>query len=451
MGTSMQQRRSVWFLSKLQVRPEEQQLFVLLAAAIFVIQLVDGIIDVRSVAGFVGNAGVDQVPYLALLQGMALLLFSNPFALLVDHWPKPRLLPVALVVYALALCVVRVLIAWEQLPFAAYASLYVIRWQMLFLISIVFWTIVSDTFTFASANRLVPLIGAAGFLGTIAGTTLGGASGQMLVQSGLHPDDVLWIAAATLAISAWAVWWLGRKGILRGAVSASANKSSSMSLRKTLWQAPRFVQHTRIFRVLAVIIFLSAVGFYLILYAFLALGKATHADNLDFQRFYGNVQAAQQVTILALQLFANRFFVRQGAARLLLGLPLVLIGGGLLLALVPGLWVGILVICANDIYFLVFQQPSVDVLFGLVPPQIKGRVKTVLETFVRSVGYIASGGLLLLVQFLWSNTFELAIGAMLVACGLIALVTVVLLVRRYSSFLQDWQLARRKRQISDVL
>lgn len=445
-----QSKRSVWLLDKLQVRADEQQLFMLLAAVIFVIQVVDGLIDVRSVAGFVGNAGVGRVPYLALLQGVALLIFSNPFALLVDRWPKTRLLPAVLATYALALCSVRLLIAWGQIPFIAYASLYVLRWQMVFLVGIVFWTIVSDTFSFASTNRLLPLIGAAGFVGAIAGTSIGGASGHFLVQSGLVPDDVLWIAAAILIIGAGALWWLVQRGSLPNPAGAAPSVSTRQSWRATLWQAPRFVQDVRIFRALAAVIFVSAIGFYLILYGFLSFGKAANANDLEFQRFYGNVQAAQQVAILSLQLIANRLFVRQGAARLLLGLPVVLLGGGLLFALAPGLWAGIIVLCANDIYFLVFQQPSVDVLFGLVPSQIKGRVKTVLETFVRSLGYMVSGGLLLLGQ-LAQGSANLSLGAMLLACGLVALVAVGLLVRHYASYLQDWQLARRKRHISDIL
>ena len=82
------------------------------------------------------GVGVEQVPYLALIHGVALLTFSNLYALLVDRWPKPRLLPVLLLIYGLLLGVVRGLIAWGQIPVAIYAFLYVLRWQMFFLLGI---------------------------------------------------------------------------------------------------------------------------------------------------------------------------------------------------------------------------------------------------------------------------------------------------------------------------
>lgn len=445
--------------SMLQVRPEEQRHFLLLAAVLFTILLVDGIMDVFSVAGFVSNVGIYQVPYLALTQGVALLLFSNGYTLLVDRWPKPRLLPVLLVIYGLLLCGARGLIAWGQAPFTIYALLYVLRWQMFFLLGIVFWAIVSDTFTLATANRLVPVIGAAGFLGTTLGNKLGGESGRLLVRYGLQPADVLWIVAALLGFGAWVLWRLNRRGgglLEMGAPSKTG--AHRQSLRETLWQAPRFVREARIFRLLTIIIFISSIGFFLILFTFLSLGKAAYTDDLDFQAFYGNVQAGLQVVIFLLQLFvANRLFVRRGAVSALLGLPFVLLGGGMLFALVPGLWTGILVMYANDIHFLVFERPSIDVLFTLVPPQITGRVKTLLDIFVRPAGYIVSGGLLLLMiqlaqgGWLHVQRLEAALGLLLLPLSLISLVAVVLLVRNYATYLHDWQLARRKRHIPDFI
>ena len=128
--------RPALLASMLQVQSGEQWSFLLLAAVLFTIQSVDGTIDVVSVSAFVGNVGVEQVPYLALIHGVALLTFSNLYALLVDRWPKPRLLPVLLLIYGLLLGVVRGLIAWGQIAVAIYAFLYVLRWQMFFLLGI---------------------------------------------------------------------------------------------------------------------------------------------------------------------------------------------------------------------------------------------------------------------------------------------------------------------------
>jgi hypothetical protein len=136
---------------------------------------------------------------------------------------------------------------------------------------------------------------------------------------------------------------------------------------------------------------------------------------------------------------------------------MVLIAGGLLFGFVPGLWVGVLVMYASDVNFLVFERPSIDVLFTLVPPQMKGRVKTLLDTVVRSAGYVVSGGLLLLmiqmakVGWLQDRQLGSTLGLLMLAFGLVSLLAVVMLVRNYAIYLQDWQLARRRRNIPDFI
>jgi AAA family ATP:ADP antiporter len=445
--------------SVLPVRSGEWWTFLLLGSVLFGIQVIDGAIDVISVSAFVGNVGVEQVPSLALMQGVTLLLLSNVSTLLVDRWPKARLLPVLLLVYGLLLCAIRGLIAWGQIPFAIYALLYLVRWQMFFLLGIVFWAIVTDTFALASANRLVPRIGAAGFLGTILGNKLGGESGHLLVSQGFPSADVLLITGVLLGIGAWGVSKLD----LPASGSSLTNRplragDHAQSLRDVLWQAPRFVRNVRIFRLLTIVVFISSIGFVLVLFEFLSRSKAAYTNNLDFQAFYGNVQAVVQVVIFLLQLgVSNRLFSRWGAASAPLGLPLVLIPGGLLFGFVPGLWVGILVMYASDVNFLVFERPAIDVLFTLVPAQMKGRVKTLLDTVVRPAGYIVGGGVLLLLIRLvsegWLRDAQLgfALGMLLLLLGLISLVTAAALVGNYATYLQDWQLARRRRHIPDVV
>jgi ATP/ADP translocase len=168
--------------------------------------------------------------------------------------------------------------------------------------------VVSDTFTFASANRLMPVIGAAGFLGRILGNKLGGESGHALVSYGLQTADVLWITTAVLGMGAWALWQVNRRGKgLLGMAQRSGENASRPSVREILQQAPRFVRDVRIFRLLAILVFISSISFFLILFEFLSRSRAAYPSNLDFQSFYGNVQAVLQVVIVGLQLFvANR-------------------------------------------------------------------------------------------------------------------------------------------------
>jgi hypothetical protein len=311
------------------------------------------------------------------------------------------------------------------------------------------------------ANRLVPRIGAAGFLGTILGNKLGGESGHLLVGQGLQPADVLLITGVLLGLGAWGVSRLNLP--TRGSSETLAHRplppgDNVQSWRDVLWQAPRFVGNVRIFRLLTVVVFISSIGFVLVLFEFLSRSKAAYTNNLDFQAFYGNVQAVVQVVIFVLQLgVSTRIFSRWGAASAPLGLPLVLIPGGLLFAFVPGLWVGVLVMYASDVNFLVFERPAIDVLFTLVPAQMKGRVKTLLDTVVRPAGYIVGGGLLLLLirlvneGLLRDAQLGFVLGMVLLVLGLISLATAAALVGNYATYLHDWQLARRRRHISDLV
>jgi hypothetical protein len=309
----------------LQVRPTEFRSFLLLAGVFASIQLVDGLLDVVAVSGFVGNVGIYRLPYLALLEGTLLILLGNLYVPLVDRWPKAWLMTGLFLTYGLILCGVRVLVAWGRIPFATYSLLYVFRGQMDTLLVLIFWAVVSDTYTLSAANRLVPILGGLGILGKTAANKMGGESGRILTSYGLLPDDLLLIVAAFLGLSALVLWWLNRRA--RGLLGMSAKgerRAARISLRDTFQEAPRFVREVQIFRLLMIITFLSAISARTVPFQFLALSKTAYADNLAFQTFYGNVRALLQVVLFFLQLFVvNRVFARVGATTALLALPLV--------------------------------------------------------------------------------------------------------------------------------
>jgi hypothetical protein len=86
---------------------------------------------------------------------------------------------------------------------------------------------------------------------------------------------------------------------------------------------------------------------------------------------------------------------------------------------------------------------------------MKGRVKTLLDTVVRPAGYIVGGGLLLLLIRLVDEgslrdaQLGFVLGMLLLVLGVISLVTAAALVGNYATCLHDWQLARRRRHISE--
>jgi hypothetical protein len=331
----------------------------------------------------------------------------------------------------------------------------VFRGQMDTLLVLIFWAVVSDTYTLSAANRLVPILGGLGILGKTAANKMGGESGRILTSYGLLPDDLLLIVAAFLGLSALVLWWLNRRA--RGLLGMSAKgerRAARISLRDTFQEAPRFVREVQIFRLLMIITFLSAISARTVPFQFLALSKTAYADNLAFQTFYGNVRALLQVVLFFLQLFVvNRAFARVGATTALLALPLVFTASGLLLGLMPGLWTGLIVMYVNEIKYKVFERPGLGVLFTLVPQQMKGRVAILMNTFIRPAGWMVSGGLLLLMIRLteigWLRGLDWAVGALLLICGLLCLPAIELLRRNYAAYLLDWRLARRKRQIPD--
>ena len=439
----------------LRVRPTELNSLLLLVGMFFSIQLVDSLLDVLAVSGFVGNVGVYRLPYLTLLKGALFMLLGNFYVLLVDRWPKLRLLTGLFLTYGLLLCGVRGLAAWERSPLATYSLLYMLCWQMGTMLVLILWAMVSDTYTLSAASRLVPVIGAAGFLGKTAGNKLGGESGRILTSYGLLPDDLLLIVAAFLGLSAMVLWWLNRRarGLL-GMTAEGGRRAARISLRETFQQAPRFVREVRIFKLLMIMTFFSTLGGSIINFQFLALSKTAYGDTLAFQTFYGNVRALLQVVLFFLQLLVvNRVFARVGAATALLALPPVFAASGLLFGLMPGLLAGLIAISANEVAFKVFEQPGRDVLFTLIPERMKGRVATLMHCFIRPAGGMVSGGLLLLMIWLaqagWlgSRGLDWGLGALLLACSLFCLAAIELLRRNYATYLLDWRLARRKRLI----
>ena len=442
----------------LPVRRAELPTFLLLAGVSLSFNLVDGLLDVLAVARFMGNVGVDGLPLLMLMEGLLFIVFSTFLTLLVDRWPRTRLLLGILVTYGLLLVGIRALIAWGGLPFAAYSLLYILRFLMSNLLLLIVAAMIGDAYSLAVAARLVPLFGTVALLGRIGGSKLGGESGRILVGYGLQPEDLLQFVAGFLGLGALAWWWLGHQhSRLFGLAGGAQQARSRAGPWDTLQQAPRFVREARIFAFLALATFASQIGFRIIGFEFLASSKSAYADNLGFQAFYGNVKALLQVGIFLLQLLvAGRLLQRAGAPVVLLAVPFHFLLGGLLILLQPGLWTGVILFAMNSVSFLVFERPSMDVLLTVVPQRLRGRVATLLKVFVTPAGWMVGGGLLLaigLAQTGWSlgGAADALRGALLLACGLVALPTLLHLQRNYATYLLDWRLARRKRHIPNAL
>ena len=442
----------------LPVRRAELPTFLLLAGVSLSFNLVDGLLDVVAVARFMSNVGVDGLPYLMLMEGLLFMVFSTFFTLLVDRWPRPRLLLGILLTYGMLLVGIRVFIAWGGMPFAAYSLLYILRFLMSNLLLLVVAAMIGDAYSLAVAGRLVPLFGAVALLGRIGGSKLGGESGRILVGYGLQPEDLLLFVAGFLGLGALAWWWLGQaQSHVFGLAGGGQQARSRAGLRDTLEQAPRFVREARIFALLALATFASQIGFRIIGFEFLASSKSAYADNLGFQAFYGDVKALLQVAIFLLQLLvAGRLLQRAGTPVALLAVPFHFLLGGLLIVLLPGLWTGVILFVMNSVSFLVFERPSMDVLLTVAPQRLRGRVATLMKTFITPAGWIVGGGLLLAIElaeadWLQGGAADSARGALLLACGLVGLPTLIHFQRNYARYLLDWRLARRKRRVPDAL
>jgi ATP:ADP antiporter, AAA family len=347
---------------------------------------------VRDALGITG--GLDKIPYLFWGVFVAMLLLQPLYGWLTSRFPRSVFLP-----WTYAFFAANLLMFWVWFRLADdhtwIARTYFV-WVSVFSLFVVaaFWSLMADVFTREQAGRLFGFIWAGASTGGLVGPSVAhflavplGAVNLLLLSAGL--------LLLSLVFMAQVIRWQRRQGAAQAqAAGTAAPAGAPRGVGGGVFAAFAQVARSPYLAGIAVfVLFMTWVSTFLYLEQAAFVAKVFHNTD-DRTRFLSGVDFWVQLSSLVLQaLLFSRLFKWFGMRALLVVVPLLMVAGYALFALVPTFAVLIGVYSVRRVADYGITRPCRDSLFTVVSREEKYQAKSLIDTFAYRGGDALSGSL----------------------------------------------------------
>lgn len=439
--------------SLLNTRPGEWPLVAALLLLLALNTLVLELSDVVATAGFVAKIGAQGLPWLWLADMAVTLAAASGYLVLVDRVPRVKL--ITGLMGALALTYIGLAFAFQisSTSWVSYLLLYIIADQQFTFFPLAFWTLATDVYSLSEAKRLFPLIGAGYVIGSVAGNLVAsltsGAVATTVTPTGVSHSGLLILGAAIFLAGMALVWLTFRNRPVRARQAREADAGMVHAVRESY----EFLRDVPLFRFLALGIGLVGLALTIVEFHFLLSAEQSLGSAAQFQGFYGIYKATLILVTLAVQwLFTGRWLEKVPLKNAFYALPAALTVASIWSLLMPGL-----VAAAGGRFFArlverAWDEPARKSVQGLIPDERRGRISTVLDSYLYTVativGSLVIGGLGLAATAGLVPPDYVPVAYLLVAilAALGAVRSAMYLHQHYDSSMLNWRLARPRRK-----
>ncbi|HZF16904.1 MAG TPA: MFS transporter [Steroidobacteraceae bacterium] len=246
----------------------------------------------------------------------------------------------------------------------------------LFVVS-VFWSLMADTFSSEQSTRIFSFVAAGSSAGSVLGPTLTNLLVRSLGNANLLLVSVVfWALAITLMIA-----MLRRYGT--GVGIERAQRPPERPIGGNPFAGFSLVFTSRYLLGISLFIFLLSTASTLLYLQQQSLIEAVIADKTARTQLLSRIDIVVNVLAILMQLFAvGRLTSRLGVAVMLLSVPLMMVVGFSVLALVPMLAVLIGVLIARRAGEYAVMRPCREMLFTSVPRATKYKAKNFIDTVI---------------------------------------------------------------------
>jgi ATP:ADP antiporter, AAA family len=338
------------------------------------------------------TSGLDKIPYLFWGVFVVMLLLQPVYGWLTSRFPRTVFLPWVYVFFAANLIAFYL---WFRVQddHTWIARAYFV-WVSVFNLFVVaaFWSLMADVFNKEQAGRLFGFIWAGASTGGLIGPAL---DNQLAVPIGAI--NLLPVSAGLLLLSlvfmAQVIRWQRREATAPPAGVARAPNEEG-ALGGGVWAA--FTQVLRspyLLGIAAFVMLMTWVNTFLYLEQQAFVAKAFH--NADQRAaFFGGIDFWVQAASLTIQLLLfGRLFKWFGMRAVLAAVPVLMIGGYALFALMPGFMLLVVVYAVRRVADYALTRPCRDALYTVVSREEKYKAKSLIDTFVYRGGDALSGSL----------------------------------------------------------
>ena len=382
------------FEKLLRVRRSEQPLLLLMVGTIGLFQFCQIVNENFSETVFLKRyGGVRYLPTTFFFNSLVFLAILTVLNRVVDRTARTRLVSNLLLVFAGLLLCLRLLILTHA-PLT-YPVIYIAVKQMKYVFFIVFWTLATDIYSTRKARRLFPIIGGGAVMGTIVGSLL---SRRIAALTGT--DNLVLFSSIGMIVS-YVLVGLGRRQVNRlSPISFAPAESVSMaSLGKFLTRELVQFRGSSLLGYLMILAFLPGIVAPMFDYIFNYLANEAYGSEASLLGFFGIFKGSFNMLIFACQiLLAGKVFRRYGIINVLFTYPLgyLLTFGGLYFGFrMPSAVVGR---SALEVIDASFYKPGAQMLYNIIPAELRGRVSALIQGAIRRLGELAGSGLLLVVK-----------------------------------------------------
>ncbi len=431
-------------LQLLRIYPEERGVFVILGLVFFFNSVATQIASVAAVSGFIKGEGVQQIPILWIIDMLVILLMAGLQSLIIDRFERTNLVRIMILGFAIVFVVLRFMFSIHAPDWLGYGMMMIISDQQWLFFPLVFWTLAQDVFTVAQAKRLFSPIASLGFVGRLAGLVIVSVAPQLVDKGGTAAEELL-LLNVVVYVAAYFFVALGlRKIVVRKVVEKHE------TMREILVEGWDFVKNVPTFKFLTISIFAVNLSLTFIEFSFLAVTNQAFVAN--YQTFYGLFRLGLTVASFVLQgLVTSRLIEKITLKNSFIIMPFALLIGSFWMlfsgaaSAIGGMFVPkVAQFTADDSARRSFQ--------AMVPEERRGRVSTLMESYLFAVGVILASLAILLVLFLGNWLSELWVSylyrGLAVVCSLWALWAIAKMRQVYDRSMLDWRLKRRQRGVS---
>ncbi len=360
---------------------------------------------------FLKRYGIEYLPYVYLVLGVALALASTLYAAFVDRISAERFLLLLFMIQLLALfgSWLYMDVLRESAIYPAYYVLYTLSAELLLVHGAVY---IGQNLNTLQSKRLTSLV----FGGYQLGMVLGGLVLALVIANmGLNVAPLAW-GACVIAAVFMILWWHRRHGVSPFYYPKST--SSKGRIRCAIDEVRQGIDFTRrklLLKYASFALIFMVITFYMLSYSAHLIYVKTFASEQELLAFFGVLVVATNVAAMLLQLtVSNRVMAAIGVRKTKLIYPITTVISFCLLLFHPGFLAAVFANINRETIMPAFRNPSRQMFFNVLPDYMKGRARAISIAVVMPVALVLCGALIIIMQK-YGTVMSIAVAGLLLS------------------------------------
>jgi len=437
------------FMQLFRLQPGEGSLVFVLGFALLANAVAMQIAGIVSISGFLKFGGVNSILIVLFVDYAFILITGALQTLVIDKFTRKDLILWITLLFASLFVFLRLMFLFNAPDWLNYSLMYILAEQQFILFPLVFWVLANDIFKISQAKRVFPVISGWNFAGKLIGIGIAAISPMLFARLGIEVEEILTINTFVYLLAFMVLWTGLRKTEVRKTVTQTE------TLGETLREGWDFMSNVPSFRFMMYTILALAVADTIIEFRFLVVTDSVFTDQASYQTFFSMYRLGITLLSLILQAFVTSVLIKYMQLKnTFLFFPVVAFAGAVAMILLPGVNIAIAVMAGVKLIRDTINESGRKSFQGLVPEERRGRVSTLMESYLPSIGTmlacVAGYAIVYVGEILGASV---VLWYLLVAAvgGVFALYAVLKMRKVYDDSLYNWRLKRRQRKTQTVL